>query len=63
MPISGFHSTIDKPDSVRRVIAPITAMANTMPQQNSSQNAMARDAGAALAAASRDAGYVTDDKL
>jgi hypothetical protein len=31
-------------------------MENTMPQQISSQTAMARDTGAALAAASRDAG-------
>jgi hypothetical protein len=42
IPISGFHSTMDRPDSVSRVTAPITAMAKTMAQQASSQTAMAR---------------------
>lgn len=37
VPMSGRHSTIDRPDSVRRVIAPIMAIANTIAAEKNSQ--------------------------
>ena len=42
-PISGRHSTIDRPDSVNRVIAPISIMAITMAQQANSHSVIAED--------------------
>lgn len=38
--MSGCHSTIDRPDSLRRVIAPITIIAKTMKALTNSQIAM-----------------------
>ena len=42
VPEIGAHSMIDKPDSVSRVIAPITAMARIMAAQTSSHSPTAR---------------------
>ena len=44
MPLIGFHSVMESPDSVSRVIPPITTMANIMEQQISSQRATRRSA-------------------
>src|SRR5437016_4068721 len=39
MPITGFHSVIDRPDSVSRVIPPTTTIRKINPQQRNSQAA------------------------
>ncbi|GAB4223693.1 MAG: hypothetical protein Tsb0032_26760 [Kiloniellaceae bacterium] len=61
MPVSGAHSMIERPDSVRRVMAPITAMARTMAAQPSSQRPTARE-GAGVAAALKAPEVVADMK-
>ena len=38
----GFHSVIERPDSVRRVTPPTTTIRNIMAQQTSSHHAIAR---------------------
>ncbi len=40
MPKIGFHSTMESPESVRRVTPPTTTIANTRTQQTSNQIAM-----------------------
>ena len=42
MPVTGCHSVIDRPDSVRRVMPPITTIRKIMAQQNRSHHAIAR---------------------
>src|SRR5690606_3697762 len=44
-PVTGFHSTMDRPEPVRRVTPPRITMANTRAQQTSSQPARARSWG------------------
>jgi hypothetical protein len=46
---NGFHSVIDSPDSVSRVIAPTTAMAKHKPAIANSHMRTARDAAAGAA--------------
>jgi hypothetical protein len=41
-PISGFHSTMDSPEWVRRVTPPTTMVTKTMAQQANSHQATAR---------------------
>src|SRR6266700_1403578 len=41
-PVTGFHSTIDSPDSVSRVAPPTRTMANTSPATHHSHSPMAR---------------------
>src|SRR5215469_5488266 len=41
-PVTGFHSTIDSPDSVTRVAPPTTTMRKTRPATANSQKRMAR---------------------
>ena len=42
-PMIGFHSVIDRPEPVSRVMPPMTTMANTMAAQTNSQTATALD--------------------
>jgi hypothetical protein len=41
-PVSGLHSVMERPDSVRRVMPPITTMARIIAAQTKSQSAMRR---------------------
>jgi hypothetical protein len=43
VPVTGFHSTIDRPDSVSRVAPPTTMVANTSAATASSHRRTARD--------------------
>src|SRR3569623_616959 len=47
IPVSGFHSVIDSPDSVSRVMPPTTTIAMIRPATNHSQWAIARGLGRA----------------
>ncbi len=53
VPMKGCHSTIDRPEWVRRVAPPTTTMAKTRAQQASSQAATARRAARGSAAPAR----------
>src|SRR6266849_1733730 len=44
-PVTGFHSTIESPDSVSRVAPPTDTIANTNPATHHSHTPMARAAG------------------
>src|SRR6266446_8195013 len=62
-PVTGFHSTIESPDSVSRVAPPTNTMANTSDATHHSHTPMARDAGAGLrvpASAPHNASWVLD---
>jgi hypothetical protein len=50
-PSTGCHSVMERPDSVRRVMPPITTMRNIMAQQARSQRAIGRVAAASGEAA------------
>src|SRR5215467_3412786 len=45
-PVTGFHSTIESPDSVSRVAPPTNTIANTSPATHHSHTPTARAAGA-----------------
>src|SRR5690349_4392178 len=57
-PVTGCHSVMERPDSVRRVMPPITTIKNIMAQQARSHQAIGRSVAARDGAAER----TTDDK-
>ena len=50
-PVTGFHSTIDSPDSVSRVAPPTSTIANTSTATQASHTPTARDADGLFASA------------
>jgi hypothetical protein len=49
MPMTGFHSVIDRPDSVSRVMPPTTTIRKINPQQQKSHTATGRSPTSAAA--------------
>ena len=62
MPITGFHSVIDSPDSVSRVTPPTTIIRKIIPQQAKSHAATARGALFGFAAPAALGNCVTLDR-
>src|SRR5215831_8415703 len=60
-PVTGFHSTIESPDSVSRVAPPTSTMANTSAATHHSHTPMVRAVGAGLLAPAPDNGLCSLD--